>query len=103
MNKADLVTIFSKLHRLCKGHHVYWWATYFDELLSRINSAKNIDEIVLIISENPVRRQIFGGMGSLNDLFICKDNGHIVENEKAANQELEKLRRDLRRLFPGYY
>jgi hypothetical protein len=35
----------------------------------------------------------FGGMGSINDLYICSANGHSikVEDEAAANQELQSL------------
>jgi hypothetical protein len=35
----------------------------------------------------------FGGMGSLNDLYICEINGHNIkrDEEPAANQKLTEL------------
>jgi hypothetical protein len=37
-------------------------------------------------------RGMFGGMGSLTDVFITRANGHIVEDERAANMKLDSLR-----------
>ena len=35
----------------------------------------------------------FGGMGSLNDLYICKENGHHIQasEESAVNQQITEL------------
>lgn len=37
-------------------------------------------------------KELFGGMGSLNDIYICSANGHLVNNEKEANQRLNELK-----------
>jgi hypothetical protein len=36
----------------------------------------------------------FGGMGSLNDVWLCEENGHTVPKsaEKQINDQLEKLK-----------
>jgi uncharacterized protein DUF6966 len=37
--------------------------------------------------------QSFGGMGSLNDVFICAENGHVPpgQSPEAANEEIDRL------------
>ncbi len=32
-------------------------------------------------------RPLFGGMGSLNDLYLCQENGHSVPDEQRANED----------------
>ena len=41
--------------------------------------------------------QMFGGMGSFNDLILCEDNGHSVarEDEDEINRRLRELQSDL--------
>jgi len=46
-----------------------------------------------------IKSHVFGGMGSLNDLLICKENGHIVDNENQANKNLEEFRVNLRKIL----
>jgi len=43
-----------------------------------------------------LRKHAFGGMGSLNDLWLCKENGHIVDDESSANEKLDELRERLK-------
>jgi len=43
------------------------------------------------------RHQLFGGMGSLNDVFITRRNGNRVDDEAKANRQLDRLRDRLRR------
>ena len=40
-------------------------------------------------------RILFGGMGSLSDVWISRRNGHAVDDEEAANAKLDRLRRRL--------
>ena len=40
---------------------------------------------------------LFGGMGSLNDVFITRLNGDKVDDEGAANRQLDQLRAKLGR------
>jgi hypothetical protein len=37
-------------------------------------------------------RRMFGGMASLNDIYISKANGHSVDNEEEANRKVDELR-----------
>lgn len=38
------------------------------------------------------RHVLFGGMASLNDVVITRRNGHRVDDEDAANRQLDQLR-----------
>ncbi len=49
-----------------------------------------------------IKQEILAGMGSLNDVWISKDNGHDVEDEVSANKELERLRNKLREILENY-
>jgi hypothetical protein len=46
--------------------------------------------------------RLLGGMGSLNDLVISKQNGHVVDDEAKANQELSSLVRNLASVLSHY-
>jgi hypothetical protein len=38
------------------------------------------------------RHTLLGGMGSLNDVWISRRNGHKVDDERSANERLDQLR-----------
>ena len=64
-----------------------FWADKFRRVLQRgaiSQTGYSIEEVLTW----------YGGMGSFNDLFISKYNGHSVEGEteKALNNELNRLR-----------
>ncbi len=54
-----------------------------------------IEEII-----HDLKPYAFGGMGSLNDLCFCKENGHYIEDEDTANEifsiSRKKLQENLR-------
>ncbi|MDR4515323.1 hypothetical protein [Nitrosomonas sp.] len=54
----------------------------------------------LILPE--IKNKMLAGMGSLNDVWISKDNGHDVEDEVSANKKLENLRNKLRKILENY-
>ncbi len=41
------------------------------------------------------RHSLFGGMGSLNDVWMSRRNGHKVDDERSANERLDRLRTQL--------
>ena len=63
-------------------------------------SPEDSDVIQVILSK--AKKEILAGMGSLNDVWICRDNGHEVDDEESANKELEHLRIKLRRVLEDY-
>lgn len=65
-----------------------YWSNKMDFLLK-----ENIDDELM----KNIIVTWFGGMGSLNDLYICKENGYLIsENDEIlVNEKLEKLRVDI--------
>jgi len=43
-----------------------------------------------------LKKHAFGGMGSLNDLWLSKENGHTLDDESSANEKLDELRERLK-------
>ena len=76
-----------------------------------IIAKKYREELVKLSSDDPsnnqailsdIKQKMLAGMGSLNDVWISKDNGHDVEDEISANKELERLRNKLRKNLENY-
>ena len=44
----------------------------------------------------------FGGMGSFNDLILCKENGHSVVNSTISNGNLSKFRETIAQSARAY-
>lgn len=94
--KQELISILSRLLELLQSHSVRY-AIVVENYLKRLKAA-NTDEELLVVSTE-IKKQMLGGMGSLNDVWISHENGHIVSDEKAANSALEQLRDKLRHVL----
>ena len=84
----DVMSRLGNLERLMRKHRVNAWA---DE----------IRQVQLIGADRQpeLKRRVFdlyaGSMGSITDLIISRVNGHDVEDEAAANTELDRMVHDL--------
>jgi hypothetical protein len=78
--------------------HKVGFSVVISQILDEISNATT-DANKLLIIEN-AREQLQGGMGSLNDIWICKDNGHLTDDEESDNQKLEEFRVRLQDLMP---
>jgi hypothetical protein len=88
MDKDRVMGLVGQLEQFLQGHGVNY-ATVVRDLKVRLESVRDTNEIRREV------RSLFGGMGSLNDLWISRANGDLVEDEKAANRELNDLRSEL--------
>lgn len=93
---SELINILSRLLRFLQSHDVRY-AIIVENYLKRLESANTEDEINRILAE--ARERMLRGMGSLNDVWICNENGHIVDDEKMANSKLELFREELRHVL----
>ncbi len=77
-----------------KVHNDLVWTKYLSGMLSEFDRVFGGAEVDQQGGKSILEKidKLFGGMGSLNDLNIYKENGHIVSNEREANVELSKLR-----------
>lgn len=92
----ELTGILSRLLEFLQSHGVRY-AIVVENYIKELEAANTDEEIRTISTE--VRKQMLGGMGSLNDVWISRKNGHIVGDEKTANAELEQLREELRNVL----
>lgn len=98
-------------NRICKRiFQKFWDMSAADDVIATLSELKefllryevswalNVDEVLRIAAWNREYElkntvtAMFGGMGSLNDIYICRVNGHNVQDEAAANAELDRLR-----------
>ena len=92
-DKQKLAINLEKLISLLNCHGVTQWPDRLKESLELIRKDDGYG-VEKILSE-------FGGMGSLNDLYICSSNGHLVRSlreEKSANLKLDGYRRKIYKL-----
>lgn len=87
MKRTDLQSTLKDLEELLRRHEVSY-AEVVQQLRQQVEA--DTDPVVSAATLNAVRG-LFGGMGSLSDVYISKANGHAVEDEAAANQTLDTL------------
>lgn len=69
MNDSPLISLLSELQDFLERHHVNY-AVVIQNFLEKLKLADNNNETRVIINE--ARRELLGGMGSLNDIWICR-------------------------------
>lgn len=89
---SELFNLLEEGIQLLNKHNVKWvkiLITMKEELIK----VKSKEEMTNFLENNELN--IYGGMGSLYDIFICQENGNVADNFKAANGELENYRERL--------
>jgi hypothetical protein len=84
----DLDAKLGECEQLLRTHHVYDWANRIEDLRSSgLSSSERASQVL----------SWFGGMGSLNDRFICPENhDHITAREvPSVNAKLKELVEEL--------
>jgi len=99
MNINKIVKLLIDLRDFLNSRQVSF-SDSISELLNEITSVQTDSEKMFILNSRDTRTLLQGGMGSLNDLIICKSNGHITDDEEVDGQELDEYRNKLRVLFP---
>jgi hypothetical protein len=97
VNTAEVLATVRDLEALLRKHKVKYLALVEEKR----NRLEGIHDRALPAS---VRREIlglFGGMGSLNDVLISRLNGHDVDNESTANEQLDRMTSQLWSLLAG--
>jgi len=91
MNRINLQSTLYALEEFLRKHEVP-----YEEVVRRLRQRLEASTGTEVSSEtlNEVR-ELFGGMGSLNDVYISKANGHVVDDETTVNKELQVLTQEL--------
>jgi hypothetical protein len=80
-----LLLVLEEAIDLLKHHDVTHWEDWLEKDKQRIAKADFYGVEHLLSA--------FGGIGSLNDLYICKENGHRIEEDQvpSVNDKLIQL------------
>lgn len=92
MKKLEAEVILRDMEDFLASHNEGAWPPILHDLRARASGAQDERLPPSLIQDI---RELFGGMGSLSDLWISKLNGHRVENEQRANDTLNTLREAL--------
>jgi hypothetical protein len=80
-----LMQVLEAIEGLLRTHGENFWAEWIDsaDMRLRNSDAYGLDELV----------SFYDGIGSLNDLIICPENGHVIrrEDEEQVNAHLKDL------------
>ncbi len=96
MNINKIIALLIELCEFLNSRKVSF-AVVISQILDEITSVKSDSEKLFIIEA--AQKQLQGGMGSLNDVWICKENGHVTTDEQGDNEKLEEYRIRLRDLL----
>jgi hypothetical protein len=71
-----LISLLDKAIALLRRHGISHWADWLekDKGLLEKSDYYGIEHLL----------SAFGGMGSFNDLYICKENGHAIKDEETS-------------------
>lgn len=69
------------------------WSEDLLQLLGELKAIESVEELKAFIVRH--RRGLFGGMGSLLDLVIGPENGHVAHDFRKANEQLDAFRQRL--------
>ncbi len=82
---ARLVELLEGAANLLRRYGVEFWAKWLSDDATRIRDRdfRGVEHLLTA----------YGGMGSLNDVFICRENGHSIaaEEVEAVNKQLQDL------------
>lgn len=86
MNTKDtIIAVLEQFESFFRTHNVSGWANRSERTIHAIRRESADLKSIL-------RDFIGAGMGSLIDLYICVDNGHLLQTtEEDANRQLSKL------------
>lgn len=96
--KDQLVECLNGLVGFLEDHADSLWVSCLRELRAKAEALQSGDTENLRNLQSEIT-SLYGGMGSLDDLCICPENGHRVKNVGQANSEYGEL---INRLYDIY-
>lgn len=86
---SELLNLIEEGIPLLNKYNVKWVKTLI-KMREELIKVKTKEEMESFLKNNELN--IYGGMGSLYDIFICAENGNVADNFEAANEQLENYR-----------
>lgn len=91
---SELLNLIEEGIQLLKKYNVKW-VKIIIKMREELIKVKTKEEMANFLKNNELN--IYGGMGSLYDIFICPENGNMADNFNIANEQLEDYRNRLSR------
>jgi hypothetical protein len=100
INLDNYKSLLQKLQAHLTVYGVTYWSTEISEWVSQLQFLEHRTSNNHGLREHLLRtRQAFGGMGSLSDIYICREAGYAITGDRQeirkANDELDRLRSGL--------
>ena len=92
MNLVKIISTLSELEEFLNTHKVNY-VSVIHAFREKLMSVKSDDKEEINREISALNKHVFGGMSSLNDVWISKNNGHLVDNEVFANQKLVNFKK----------
>jgi len=93
----EVISVIIELKEFLSQFNRSEFISALDEIISELESKKFNNEK---ISKN-AQVTLFGGMLSLNDIWIHEDNGDVSSDYKKDNKRLDRLREKITRCLDG--
>lgn len=93
----DLIDSLEKVIDFLRKSNEISWANDLEEQYSKIQKAFKKKDLTSMENSVDTIKSYFGGMGSLNDIIICRANKNVPKgfSQIMANKKLEKLLDDV--------
>ena len=95
-SQSKAIQIFNQILSILRDAEDKYWLDWTVEQIKKLEKAFAIEdrkEQLTVIQETMT--YLLGGQGSFSDLYLCKENGHKVKNEKQASKNLSSLQNKL--------
>jgi len=84
---AEVLAAVRELEDFFRRHEV----NYLSVMADQRRRVETISALILPESEQRRIVDLFGGMGTLNDVVVSRQNGHDVDDEQGANEQLDQM------------
>lgn len=97
MSEQLILAKLEEIRNILERHKERFWSDFLAERIQQLHWAYSSGHRGAMQGALEELEWLYGGMGSFNDLVICKERGHAITIEDAPgiNEELNKLRSQL--------
>lgn len=94
--KKKLNNHLEECHKLLEDNGEGFWKFKIEKVILMLEKSYNYEHLPDEVLS------WFGGMGSFNDLILCNENGHKVDDIDASNKKLSELREKISKTAKEY-
>jgi hypothetical protein len=93
MREREIIQQLTECAKLLRRFQIHGWTEEFERATSDMNRAYAADDLTFKLRTLTNLRNLYGGMGSFNDIFICIENNAIIKADQVTtvNAELQQM------------